>query len=337
MTDPPYRILTERVGFPPEDIIFDPNVLAIATGIEEHDEYAKNFIEALPLIKERCPGVLTSGGISNLSFSFRGNDVVREAMHAAFLYHAIQAGLDMGIVNAGQLAVYQDIPPDLLEHVEDVIFNRRPDATERLVALADSYRGEGTRRELDVAWRDAPVEKRIEHALVHGIVDHIEEDAEEARQGYDRPLDVIEGPLMNGMQVVGDLFGAGKMFLPQVVKSARVMKQAVAYLVPYLEAEKQAAGGPRAKGTIVIATVPLSSRRLIENVSAPGVSTKTASQIERAPGSFDIRSPAASERPVSSRPTGSTAMTAGAGDIASSAFATSVLLAVRGCLRRGTS
>jgi 5-methyltetrahydrofolate--homocysteine methyltransferase len=249
-----YRLLVEQAGFPPEDIIFDPNVLAIATGIEEHDEYAKNFIDALPLIKERCPGVLTSGGISNLSFSFRGNDVVREAMHAAFLYHAIQAGLDMGIVNAGQLAVYQDIPPDLLEHVEDVIFNRRPDATERLVTLADSYRGEGTRRELDVAWRDAPVEKRIEHALVHGIVDHIEEDAEEARQAYDRPLDVIEGPLMNGMQVVGDLFGAGKMFLPQVVKSARAMKRAVAYLEPFMEEE--AAGAPRqAQGKVVLATV----------------------------------------------------------------------------------
>jgi 5-methyltetrahydrofolate--homocysteine methyltransferase len=229
-------------------------VLAVATGIEEHDEYAKNFIEALPLIKERCPGVLTSGGISNLSFSFRGNDVVREAMHAAFLYHAIQAGLDMGIVNAGQLAVYEDIPPDLLEHVEDVIFNRRPDATERLVALADSYRGEGTRRELDVAWRDAPVEKRIEHALVHGIVDHIEADAEEARQAYKRPLDVIEGPLMNGMQVVGDLFGSGKMFLPQVVKSARAMKRAVAYLEPFMEEE--AAGAPRqAQGKVVLATV----------------------------------------------------------------------------------
>jgi 5-methyltetrahydrofolate--homocysteine methyltransferase len=249
-----YRLLVERVGFPPEDIIFDANVLAIATGIEEHDDFAKNFIEALPLIKERCPGARTSGGISNLSFSFRGNDVVREAMHAAFLYHAIQAGLDMGIVNAGQLAVYQDIPPDLLEHVEDVIFNRRPDATERLVRLADSYRGEGTRRELDVAWRDAPVEKRIEHALVHGIVDHIEEDTEEARQAYERPLDVIEGPLMRGMQVVGDLFGSGKMFLPQVVKSARAMKRAVAYLEPYME--EAAAGAPRqAQGKIVLATV----------------------------------------------------------------------------------
>jgi 5-methyltetrahydrofolate--homocysteine methyltransferase len=249
-----YRLLVEQAGFPPEDIIFDSNVLAVATGIEEHNDFAKNFIEALPLIKERCPGARTSGGISNLSFSFRGNDVVREAMHAAFLYHAIQAGLDMGIVNAGQLAVYQDIPPDLLEHVEDVIFNRRPDGTERLVTLADSYRGEGTRRELDVGWRDAPVEKRIEHALVHGIVDHIEADTEEARQAYDRPLDVIEGPLMQGMQVVGDLFGSGKMFLPQVVKSARAMKRAVAYLEPYME--EAAAGAPRqAQGKVVLATV----------------------------------------------------------------------------------
>jgi 5-methyltetrahydrofolate--homocysteine methyltransferase len=249
-----YRLLVEQVGFPPEDIVFDPNVLAVATGIEEHDDFAKNFLDALPLIKERCPGARTSGGISNLSFSFRGNDVVREAMHAAFLYHAIQAGLDMGIVNAGQLAVYEDIPADLLEHVEDVIFNRRPDATERLVTLADSYRGEGTRREVDVAWRDAPVEKRIEHALVHGIVDHIEADAEEARQTYERPLDVIEGPLMSGMQVVGDLFGSGKMFLPQVVKSARAMKRAVAYLEPFMEEE--AAGAPRqAQGRVVLATV----------------------------------------------------------------------------------
>ena len=250
-----YRLLVDEVGFPPEDIVFDPNVLAVATGIEEHDEYAKNFIEALPLIKERCPGVRTSGGISNLSFSFRGNDVVREAMHAAFLYHAIQAGLDMGIVNAGQLAVYQDIPPELLEHVEDVIFNRRPDATERLVTFAGTVSGEGTKRELDVAWRDAPVEKRIEHALVHGIVDHIEEDTEEARQLLPRPLDVIEGPLMRGMQVVGDLFGSGKMFLPQVVKSARAMKRAVAYLEPYMEAEAEQDGGRPPAAKVVLATV----------------------------------------------------------------------------------
>jgi 5-methyltetrahydrofolate--homocysteine methyltransferase len=227
-------------------------VLAVATGIEEHEEFAKNFIDALPLLKERCPGSLTSGGISNLSFSFRGNDQVREAMHAAFLYHAIQAGLDMGIVNAGQLAVYQDIPPDLLERVEDVIFNRRPDATERLVEFAENVKGEGTKRERDLSWREAPVEERLSHALVHGIVDYIEEDTEEARQKHERPLDVIEGPLMAGMQIVGDLFGSGKMFLPQVVKSARAMKRAVAYLEPYMEEEK--AGG-RVQGKVVLATV----------------------------------------------------------------------------------
>jgi 5-methyltetrahydrofolate--homocysteine methyltransferase len=240
-------------GFPPEDIVFDPNVLAVATGIPEHDEFAKAFIESLPLIKERCPGAKTSGGISNLSFSFRGNDVVREAMHSAFLYHAIRAGLDMGIVNAGQLVLYQDIEPELLERVEDVLFNRRPDGTERLVEIAERVRGEGTRRELDLSWREAPVETRLSHALVHGIVDFIEEDAEEARQQYDRPLDVIEGPLMAGMAIVGDLFGAGKMFLPQVVKSARAMKRAVAYLEPYMEAEKSGAG--RVQGRVVLATV----------------------------------------------------------------------------------
>ncbi|HZS24781.1 MAG TPA: methionine synthase [Gaiellaceae bacterium] len=247
-----YRLLVDE-GFPPEDIIFDANVLAVATGIPEHDEFAKAFIEALPLIKERCPGVKTSGGISNLSFSFRGNDVVREAMHSAFLYHAIRAGLDMGIVNAGQLVLYEDIEPELLERVEDVIFNRRPDGTERLVELAERVRGEGTKRELDLSWREAPVEARLSHALVHGIVDYIEDDAEEARRAYERPLDVIEGPLMAGMQIVGDLFGAGKMFLPQVVKSARVMKRAVAYLEPYMEAEKSGAG--RVQGRVVLATV----------------------------------------------------------------------------------
>jgi 5-methyltetrahydrofolate--homocysteine methyltransferase len=252
-----YRLLVDEVGFPPEDIVFDPNILAVATGIEEHNGFAKAFIESLPLIKERCPGVRTSGGVSNLSFSFRGNDVVREAMHSAFLYHAIRAGLDMGIVNAGQLVVYEDIEPELLEHVEDVIFNRRPDATERLVELAERVRGEGTKRELDLSWRDAPVEKRLEHALVHGIVDFIEEDTEEARQTLPRPLDVIEGPLMAGMQVVGDLFGAGKMFLPQVVKSARAMKRAVAYLEPYMEDEKEngGGGGVRVQGRVVLATV----------------------------------------------------------------------------------
>jgi 5-methyltetrahydrofolate--homocysteine methyltransferase len=247
-----YDLLTNEVGFPPEDLIFDPNVLAVATGMEEHDQYAKEFIEALPRIKERCPGVRTSGGISNLSFSFRGNDVVREAMHAAFLYHAIRAGLDMGIVNAGQLAVYEDIEPELKEHVEDVIFARRPDATERLVELASRVKGEGKRRELDLTWREATVEKRLEYALVHGVVDFIEEDTEEARTKLPRPLDVIEGPLMDGMRVVGDLFGSGRMFLPQVVKSARAMKRAVAYLEPYMEDEK--AGGS-AQGKVVLATV----------------------------------------------------------------------------------
>ncbi|MGH3001750.1 MAG: methionine synthase [Gaiellaceae bacterium] len=248
-----YDLLVREVGFRPEEIVFDANVLAVGTGIEEHDDYARAFIESLPRIKERCPGARTSGGISNLSFSFRGNDVVREAMHAAFLFHAIRAGLDMGIVNAGQLAVYEDVDPELLERVEDVIFNRRSDATERLVEIADRMRGEGTRREVDLRWREAPVEKRLEHALVHGIVDHVEADTEEARQATARPLDVIEGPLMDGMRVVGDLFGSGRMFLPQVVKSARVMKRAVAYLQPFMEADK----GPvrRAQGKVLLATV----------------------------------------------------------------------------------
>src|SRR4051812_26851842 len=248
-----YRLLVDEVGFAPEDIVFDSNVLAVATGIEEHNGFAKAFIEALPLIKERCPGAKTSGGISNLSFSFRGNDVVREAMHSAFLFHAIRAGLDMGIVNAGQLVLYEDIEPELLERVEDVIFNRRPDGTERLVEIAERAKGEGTRRERDLSWREAPVEQRLSHALVHGVVDFIEEDTEEARRRYERPLDVIEGPLMAGMQIVGDLFGAGKMFLPQVVKSARAMKRAVAYLEPYMEDEK--AGSGRKQGTVVLATV----------------------------------------------------------------------------------
>jgi 5-methyltetrahydrofolate--homocysteine methyltransferase len=250
-----YGLLVEQVGFAPEDLIFDPNVLAVATGIEEHRGFARAFLDALPLIKERCPGAKTSGGISNLSFAFRGNDAVREAMHSAFLYHAIRAGLDMGIVNAGQLAVYEDIEPELLELVEDVIFDRRPDATERLVEYAGRVRGEATRREVDLSWREATVEKRLEHALVHGIVDFIEEDTEEARQRADRPLDVIEGPLMAGMSVVGDLFGAGKMFLPQVVKSARAMKRAVAYLEPYMAAEQAAGGARRARGKAVLATV----------------------------------------------------------------------------------
>src|SRR3954452_13558381 len=248
-----YDLLTQKAGFPPEDLIFDPNVLAVATGLPEHDLYAQDFLLALPAIKARCPGARTSGGISNLSFAFRGNDAVREAMHSAFLFHAIRAGLDMGIVNAGQLVVYEDIEPELLELVEDVIFDRRPDATERLVEYAGRVRGEATRREVDLSWREAPVEKRLEHALVHGVVDFIEEDTEEARQRADRPLDVIEGPLMSGMQVVGDLFGAGKMFLPQVVKSARAMKRAVAYLEPYMEEEKE--GSSRVQGRVVLATV----------------------------------------------------------------------------------
>jgi 5-methyltetrahydrofolate--homocysteine methyltransferase len=249
-----YRLLVDEAGFPPEDLVFDPNILAVATGIEEHGEFGKAFIEAIPLIKERCPGAHVSGGVSNLSFAFRGNDVVREAIHSAFLYHAIRAGLDMAIVNAGQLVVYQDIEPDLLERVEDILFNRRADATERMVELAETVKGEGgTRRQLDLSWREAPVGKRLEHALVHGIVDFIEQDTEEARAGASRPLDVIEGPLMRGMQVVGDLFGAGKMFLPQVVKSARAMKRAVAYLEPFMEAEQ--AGGKRSQGKIVLATV----------------------------------------------------------------------------------
>ncbi len=251
-----YRLLVERVGFDPLDIVIDPNVLAIATGLEEHANYGVNFIEATRQIKAQCPGVKVSGGISNLSFSFRGNDVVREAIHAAFLFHAIRAGLDMGIVNAGQLVAYEDIPADLLEHVEDVLFNRRTDATERLVDLAESVRGRGTKRAVDLSWREQPVDARLAHALVHGVVDFIEDDVEEARQQMARPLDVIEGPLMAGMKQVGDLFGAGKMFLPQVVKSARAMKRAVAYLLPYMDAEKTALGDTsRAQGTVVLATV----------------------------------------------------------------------------------
>ncbi|WP_410570963.1 methionine synthase [Amycolatopsis sp. cmx-4-61] len=256
-----YDLLTQKAGFAGEDIIFDPNVLAVATGIAEHNGYAKAFIEALPRIKERCPGARTSGGISNLSFSFRGNDVVREAMHSAFLFHAVKAGLDMGIVNAGQLAVYEDIPKDLLELVEDVLFDRREDATDRLVSFAENVKGSGTKRVVDLSWREGPVGERLSHALVHGIVDYIEDDTEEARQQMARPLDVIEGPLMDGMKVVGDLFGSGKMFLPQVVKSARVMKRSVAYLEPFMEAEKEKArqegrlASTGGQGKVVLATV----------------------------------------------------------------------------------
>ncbi|MCR9100114.1 MAG: methionine synthase [bacterium] len=250
-----YTILTQQVGFRPQDIIFDPNIFAVATGIEAHNEYAINFIEATRQIKERCPGAKVSGGVSNISFSFRGNNVVREAMHAAFLYHAIKAGMDMGIVNAGMIEVYDEIPGDLLERVEDVLFNRREDATERLTEFAESVKGDGGRTlKKDTAWREAPLQERIKHALVRGITDHIEADAEEARQQLPSPLDVIEGPLMDGMNVVGDLFGAGKMFLPQVVKSARVMKKAVAYLTPYIEAQK-AAGEDSSKGKVLLATV----------------------------------------------------------------------------------
>ncbi|GJE57266.1 MULTISPECIES: methionine synthase [Methylobacterium] len=255
-----YKILTEEIGFPPEDIIFDPNVFAVATGIEEHNGYGVAFIEATRIIRETLPHTHISGGISNLSFAFRGNEPVREAMHAVFLYHAIQVGMDMGIVNAGQLAVYDELPPELRELCEDVVLNRRDDSTERLLDAAERFKsgGEAKAKTTDLRWREAPVEKRIEHALVNGITEYILADTEEARQGVERPLHVIEGPLMAGMNVVGDLFGSGKMFLPQVVKSARVMKQAVAYLEPYMEAEKLANGGDgkrRAAGKVLMATV----------------------------------------------------------------------------------
>ena len=250
-----YRILTEEVGFPPEDIVFDPNILTVATGMEEHNNYAVDFIAAVRWIKKNLPYARVSGGVSNISFSFRGNNAVREAMHAAFLYHAIDAGLDMGIVNAGQLAVYEEIPKDLLELVEDVLLNRRPDATERLVDFAEKVKSSAKVQVKDEAWRAAPVEERLSHALVKGIVDFIEEDTEEARLKYGRPLAVIEGPLMSGMSVVGDLFGAGKMFLPQVVKSARVMKKSVAFLTPFMEAERAAQVNPRAQGKVLMATV----------------------------------------------------------------------------------
>jgi 5-methyltetrahydrofolate--homocysteine methyltransferase len=253
-----YRILTEEVGFPPEDIIFDPNIFAVATGIEEHSGYGVAFIEATRAIRQQLPYAHISGGVSNLSFSFRGNEPVREAMHAVFLYHAIASGMDMGIVNAGQLALYSEIEPELREACEDVVLNRREDATERLLALAERFRGGGKeRKEADLAWRSWPVEKRLEHALVNGITDFVETDTEEARQSVARPLHVIEGPLMAGMNVVGDLFGAGKMFLPQVVKSARVMKQAVAYLMPFMELEKQEQGITESSnaGKVLMATV----------------------------------------------------------------------------------
>ena len=249
-----YQLLTKQVGFPPEDIIFDPNIFAVATGIEEHNEYAKAFIKACTQIKAMCPHALVSGGVSNISFAFRGNDRVREAMHAAFLYHAINAGMDMGIVNAGQLAVYDDLPKPLLEAVEDVLFNRREDATDRLVNLADTLKGPGKKKRVNREWRKLPVEERLRHALVEGILEYIEADTEEARLNYERPIHVIEGPLMDGMNRVGELFGDGKMFLPQVVKSARVMKKAVAHLTPYIEKE-QAEGTLQSRGRIVMATV----------------------------------------------------------------------------------
>ncbi|HCB18250.1 MAG TPA: methionine synthase [Alteromonas sp.] len=249
-----YQVLIEKVGFAPEDIIFDPNIFAVATGIEEHDNYAVDFIEATRVIRQTCPHVHVSGGLSNISFSFRGNNPVREAMHSVFLYHAIRAGLDMAIVNAGQLEVYDEIPAELRDAVEDVILNRHSEATDKLLELAPKYQGDGKAVvKEDLAWRDLPVNKRLEHALVKGITDFIEDDTEAARQAADKPLHVIEGPLMDGMNVVGDLFGEGKMFLPQVVKSARVMKKAVAYLQPYIEAEKSE--DTKSNGKILLATV----------------------------------------------------------------------------------
>lgn len=248
-----YHILTEQVGFSPADIIFDPNIFAIATGIEEHNDYANAYLEATRQIKATLPHALVSGGVSNISFAFRGNELIREAIHSVFLYHAIQAGMDMGIVNAGQLAIYEELPPELLERVEDVVLNRRPDATERLLQFANTVKSHEKKGEQELAWRQEPVQKRLAHALVHGINDYIVADTEEARQQYDRPIEIIEGPLMDGMNIVGDLFGSGKMFLPQVVKSARVMKQAVAHLIPFIEAEKS--GDKRSNGRIVMATV----------------------------------------------------------------------------------
>ena len=250
-----YHILVDELGFPPEDVIIDPNIFAIATGIEEHANYGKDFIEATRIIRQTLPYAKVSGGLSNISFSFRGNDAVREAIHTAFLYHAIKAGLTMAIVSAGQLGVYEEIPKDLLERVEDIIFNRRPDAAERMVAFAETVKGKGREQVEDLEWRKGTVEKRLTHALVRGISDWVVADTEEARLKFERPIQVIEGPLMDGMNVVGDLFGSGKMFLPQVVKSARVMKQAVAHLVPFIEAEKAKSGDIRAKGKIVLATV----------------------------------------------------------------------------------
>ncbi|HEY4787440.1 MAG TPA: vitamin B12 dependent-methionine synthase activation domain-containing protein, partial [Bacteroidales bacterium] len=252
-----YKILTEEIHFPPQDIIFDTNVLAIATGIEEHNNYAVDFIKACSWIKENLPHAKLSGGISNLSFSFRGNDTVREAMHSVFLYHAIKAGLDMGIVNPGMLQVYDEIPKDMLELVEDVVLNKRPDATERLIEFAEKVKAQGDKSAVvaEEEWRKGTLQERVTHSLVKGIDSYVDVDMEEARQQFKYSLEIIEGPLMNGMNVVGDLFGAGKMFLPQVVKSARVMKKAVAHLLPYIEAEKAASGSRSAAGKILLATV----------------------------------------------------------------------------------
>jgi 5-methyltetrahydrofolate--homocysteine methyltransferase len=248
-----YRVLVDKVGFPCQDIIFDPNIFPVATGMEEHNNNALDFFRATKWIKENLPGAKVSGGVSNVSFSFRGNDKMREAMHSAFLYHAIQHGMDMGIVNPSMLEVYDDIDKKLLEHVEDVLLNRRPDATERLLELAETVKGDGKKKEIDLSWRNSSVEERLSHALVKGIVEFIEEDTEECRLKFNRPIEVIEGPLMDGMNIVGDLFGSGKMFLPQVVKSARVMKKAVGYLLPYIEAEKS--GVRQAAGKVLMATV----------------------------------------------------------------------------------
>jgi 5-methyltetrahydrofolate--homocysteine methyltransferase len=251
-----YNLLTESVGFPPEDIIFDPNIFAVGTGIEEHNNYAVEFIEATRRIKAELPYAKVTGGVSNIAFSFRGNEPLRRAINSVFLYHAIRAGLDMGILNPAGVAIYEDIEPGLRERIEDLILNRRPDATERLLEIADTVRGEAKAAADDRAWREGTVEARLAHALVNGIDDYVVEDTEEARRAAARPIEVIEGPLMAGMNVVGDLFGSGKMFLPQVVKSARVMKKAVAHLVPYIEAEKRAGGeAPRSAGKIVMATV----------------------------------------------------------------------------------
>lgn len=252
-----YRILTQEVGFTPQDIIFDPNIFAVATGIEEHNNYALDFIEAAKVIRETCPGCHISGGLSNVSFSFRGNEPVRRAMHSVFLYYAIPAGMDMGIVNAGQLDIYDDIEPELRARVEDVILNRRADATDRLIEIAERFKGQkGRTQEKDLSWREAPVKKRLEYALIHGITEFINQDTEDARLAAERPLHVIEGPLMDGMNVVGDLFGSGKMFLPQVVKSARVMKQAVAWLEPFMEEEKVRLGTTaKSNGKVLMATV----------------------------------------------------------------------------------